>query len=371
MKILFVLENYYPKIGGVETLFKDLTQSLAKQGHSITVLTNMSPSDKLKANENYHPNLQVIRKTFFNRYLFTFLAWIPAFFLARKHDFIHTTSYNAGLPAYIAGFLTRKKVIITFHEVWGNMWFDLPHFGKLSLYLHYLFEQLLLKLNFYKFIGVSQFTADRLAINGIKTEKIEMIYNGLDYKEFESSRKKLKNNDKFTFLYYGRLGISKGLDILIEGAGILQEDFYLNIIVPLNPASLLDDLKDRIKKNGLEHKTSLFHELSFTSLKEKVSSADAVIIPSYSEGFCFTAAESVAMGVPVISSGNGALAEVVSGKHLIMKTFSGKGLADSMDLALKGKFEISDIKKFPLTESVNNYIKLYTKIDRSLKQKTV
>jgi len=124
MKILFVLENHYPKIGGVETLFKDLTDVLAEEGHTITVLTNRSPSENLKAKESYHPNLTIIRKTLYNRYLFTFFAWIPAFFLARKHDFIHTTSYNAALPAYIAGFLSRKKTIITFHEVWAKMWFD-------------------------------------------------------------------------------------------------------------------------------------------------------------------------------------------------------------------------------------------------------
>ena len=365
MKILFVLENHYPKIGGVETLFKDLTDSLAEEGHTITVLTNRSPSDKLKAKESYHPNITILRKTFYNRYLFTFFAWIPALFLARKHDFIHTTSYNAALPAYIAGFLTRKKVIITFHEVWGKMWFTLPHFGKISLYFHYLFEQLILKLNFYKFIGVSQFTADRLLENGIRKEKIEMIYNGLNYEDFESSIKPHKNNHKFTFLYFGRLGISKGLDILIDGAGMVNKDFHLNIIVPLNPKNLLIDLKKRIDENKLIEKTSLFHELPFETLKEKVSSADAVIIPSYSEGFCFTAAESIAMGTSVISSGNGALAEVVSGKHLTMKTFDGKGLADCMELALKGKLIEKEIKKFKLKDSVQNYMSLYKAINIS------
>ena len=363
MKILFVLENHYPKIGGVETLFKDLTDSLAEAGHKITVLTNRAPSDKLKANESYHPNLTIIRKTFFNRYLFTFFAWIPAFFLARKHDLIHTTSYNAALPAYIAGFLTRKKVIITFHEVWGKMWFDLPHFGKISLYFHYLFEQLLLKLKFHKFIGVSQFTADRLISHGIKKDRVTMIYNGLNYTEFEGSKKENKQNNPFTFLYFGRLGISKGLDILIDGASLLQEDFKLNIIVPLSPKSLLDDLKERIQKKGLYDKVQLFHELAFSELKQKVSSSDTVIIPSYSEGFCFTAAESIAMGVPVISSGNGALAEVVSGKHLVMKTFDGAGLADCMKLAFNDQFEITEIKKFNLKDSVKNYMELYSTLE--------
>ena len=364
MKILFVLENHYPKIGGVETLFKDLTESLAQKGHTITVLTNRSLGDQLAPRESYMPNLTIIRKTFFNRYLFTFFAWIPAFFLARKHDIIHTTSYNAGLPSYIAGLLTGRKVIITFHEVWAKMWFTLPHFGKLSLYFHYLFEQLLLKLPFHKFIAVSQFTADSLSANGIQESRIAMIHNGLDYAEFENIEPSSTPNETFTFLYYGRLGISKGLDILIEGASLVEEDFSLQIIVPLQPKSLLEDLKKNVKDKGLDQKVSFFHELAFSDLKTKVSSADTVIIPSYSEGFCFTAAESIAMGVPVISSGNGALAEVVSAKHLTMKSFDAKGLADCMHLALQDKFDESPLKRFHLSDSVSNYIDLYTTFDK-------
>lgn len=359
MKILFVLENHFPKIGGVETLFKDLTESLAKKGHTITVLTNKSPGDNLPSKESYLPNLTIVRKNFFNRYIFTFFAWIPAFFLARKHDIIHTTSYNAGLPSYLAGLLTGKKVIITFHEVWAKMWFTLPHFGKVSLYFHYLFEQLLLKLGFHKFIAVSQFTADSLSANGISADRITMIHNGLDYSEFENIEKEQTRNNKFTFLYYGRLGISKGLDILISGAALLEKEFALNIIVPKQPKSLLNDLKKKIKENGLEDKVELFHELSFDKLKSKVSSADTVIIPSYSEGFCFTATESIAMGVPVISSGKGALAEVVSGKHLTMKTFNAQGLLECMKEAMNGNFDHTEVKKFHLGNSVNNYINLY------------
>jgi len=38
-RILFFLEYYYPNIGGVETLFKSLVDSLAAEGYQITILT--------------------------------------------------------------------------------------------------------------------------------------------------------------------------------------------------------------------------------------------------------------------------------------------------------------------------------------------
>jgi len=33
MKILFVLDNYYPYIGGAETLFRKLAEELSKRGN--------------------------------------------------------------------------------------------------------------------------------------------------------------------------------------------------------------------------------------------------------------------------------------------------------------------------------------------------
>ena len=153
MKILFVLENHYPNIGGVETLFKNLTEALAENNIVVTVVTTQF--DKKLLREETIKNVKIIRLPFYNRYIFTFLAFIPLLSYARKHDIIHTTSYNAGVPAFLAGLLTRTKTIITFHEVWGKLWFKLPYMNKLSLLLHYTFEKILLALPFSHYISVS------------------------------------------------------------------------------------------------------------------------------------------------------------------------------------------------------------------------
>ena len=39
MKILFVLENYIPHIGGVEIVFRNLCEGLAKKGEDISIVT--------------------------------------------------------------------------------------------------------------------------------------------------------------------------------------------------------------------------------------------------------------------------------------------------------------------------------------------
>ena len=40
MKILFVLENYIPHIGGVEVVFKNLAEGLVKLGHDVFLITH-------------------------------------------------------------------------------------------------------------------------------------------------------------------------------------------------------------------------------------------------------------------------------------------------------------------------------------------
>ncbi len=365
MKILFILENHYPNIGGVETLFKYLTESLAAKGHTITVLTNQF--DK-KLERRMHLNgVDIVRVPFRNRYLFTLLAFFPAVRLARKHDVIHTTSYNAGIPAYFGGLFTRKKVLITFHEVWGNLWFRLPFMSKFSLMLHYIFEKFLLVLPFHRFIAVSEATASSLQTNGIKKEKIITIHNGIDYSEYLSTSVSREAKEKFRFIYFGRLGISKGLDILLSGLELLNKDFSnfrMTLVIPTQPEKFHKQIREIISDKNLEEIIDIKSDLEKEVLMNEIRNSDTVIIPSYSEGFCFTAVETMALKVPIISSGKGALSEVVSGRHLTMKSHDALGLKDAMVKAIANEWSESPLKEFPLENSIQEYMDMYAKLDR-------
>jgi glycosyltransferase involved in cell wall biosynthesis len=83
------------------------------------------------------------------------------------------------------------------------------------------------------------------------------------------------------------------------------------------------------------------------------------VIPSYSEGFCFAAAESIALGVPLISSGKGALQEVVSGKHLTMQNHDAEGLRRSLEKAYRGEWENMPVRKFHFRDTLEQYLSLY------------
>lgn len=360
MKILFVLEYHYPHIGGVETLFKSLTEELVSIGYEVTVVTNKY-SPELASSETIN-GVNIKRYNFINRYLFTFLSVFPIIKEARQHDLIHTTSYNAGLPSYIAAKLTKTKVVITFHEVWQKLWYKLPFMNWISRNMFYYFEALLLRLSFDKFIAVSDYTKEALEVGGIAPNKIKRIYNGIDYSEYDSIVKAEKESEQFTFCYFGRLGVSKGIDLLLPAIQICKEAgslFKFILIIPSEFKNLNDYVNNQISSLGIQDYVDIRQDLPRDILIDTITTCDAVVIPSYSEGFGFTAVESMALEIPIISSSKGALEEVVSGQHLNMSTFDSQGLADAMQKALAGKWDHSEKKQFTLQDSVQEYCNMY------------
>lgn len=363
MRILFVLENYFPNIGGVETLFKSLIEQLVAAGHECTVVTSrLSRKDPLR--ETFK-NLTIVRIPVTNRYLFTLQALVPALRLARNCDLIQTTSYNAALPAFLAAVWRRKKVLVTFHEAWGKLWFQLPYMSRPAKWMHYFFEQLLLHLPFDRFIAVSQSTATRLQEEGVAARRIAMNYNGIDYRDFAPDQLPVNKAADFTFTYFGRLGISKGLDLLLEAAISVQRaapDSRLQLIVPEVPPDFLNMIKDYIRQNGLEDYVYLRHHLSFVELKQAIRASDCVVIPSYSEGFCFAAVETVALGIPIVSSGRTALQEVVGGRYVEMKTQTAPALVEAMLQGYHGHWQERPVRLFKLEDTVAAYHSLYEAI---------
>jgi glycosyltransferase involved in cell wall biosynthesis len=358
MKILFVLEHFYPYIGGAEKLFYVLSKSLVKEGFEVTVVTTLF--DKKLPAEEVHEGVKIVRVNCFNRFAFTFLSLPKILQHAKEATLIHTTTYNAALPAVIAGKLLKKPVFVTFHEVWGDLWRRLPFTSFWERNAFYFFEKMLLKLPFSKFIAVSEFTKNALLKKGISAAKIEMIYNGIDYTQFE----KYSPNPPsvFTFTYFGRLGISKGLDLLIPAAAAFCQQFpdaKFKLIIPKYPVAFFQKIKVLIDTHNLAQYIEFHHNLPREILYQELLSSSCVVIPSYSEGFCFAAAETVALNLPIISSHQGALQETVSGQFVPMKAMTIAALTEALTAAYEGNWTRTPIRYFSLTDSVAAYKKMY------------
>lgn len=362
MKILFVLEYYYPNIGGVEKLFKSLAEALVNKGDEVLILTNCF--DRSLKREEVIKGVKIRRLRFYNRFFFSFFSLPQILKYGRNYDIIHTTSYNAALPAWIAAKLLKKKVIITFHEVWGKLWFKLPFINSLQKIAYYLFEQFILKLKFDKYIAVSDSTKENLILHGVEQNKIARIYNGIEYpslkKELEIPLKK-----EFTFTYLGRLGISKGLELLIPAAKAFisrHPDSKLKMITPDTPKNLYKKINKIIRKNDLQDDILLLHNLKKDDVTKELLSSHCIVIPSHSEGFCFVAAEAASLKIPIITSHRAALEEVVSGEYIVMNSLTKKSLFDALVKAKNSNFEFTPLKKFLLEDCIAEYQNLYQEL---------
>ena len=360
-KILFVLEHFHPYIGGAEKLFILLSQALVKKGFQVTVVT--SKYDKTLPLGDDLNGVKIIRVRCYNRFGFTFLSIPKIIKYARKCDIIHTTTYNAALPAFVAAKISRKAVVVTFHELWGKLWDQLPFISNVARFAFKNFEKLIANLPFDYFVAVSDFTKSKLIEGGIDKDKVVRIYNGLDYRDHQI--KNSASNIDFTFTYFGRLGISKGLDLLIPATSRFLEkhpNATLKLIIPTTPSGLYNQVLELVQKYALKDKIQILHSLPYEQLEQEVLASSCVVIPSYSEGFCFVAAETVGLGVPIISSGQGALKETVTGKFIIMKDQSIGSLVDALERAYNNDWTSNPVKKFRMDDSIQEYLDFYARL---------
>ncbi len=359
MHILFVLEHYFPYIGGAEKLFKNLAESLVKKGFKVTIATSKH-QPTLPIHETIN-GVEIVRLPFSNRFSFTFFSFIYLIKYIRKCDIVHTTSYNAALPAFFAGKLCRKPIYITFHEVWDRLWLSLPFYSNLQKLSFYFFEKLILVLPFTKYIAVSEFTKISLVHAGIHASKIVRIYNGLDYDNLLNTHQQSQSN-RLAFTYYGRLGASKGLDLLLDAMRLLKQanfHFKCQLIIPKYPNAIYHQVLKLIEYYQLDDNITIFHELSEMELYQQIQSSSFVVIPSRSEGFCFVAAECSALKIPVVSSGKGALPETVSGHYIQLDELDAIHLKEAIEKAFKQEWQEKEIRRFILDDMIQNYVKVY------------
>ncbi len=376
MKILFVCENYYPHIGGAEVLFKTLAENYVRCGHVVTVLTQRLPGT---APRETIKDVAIIRvASFSSRYFFTFSSLWHALKQAASHDLIQTTTFNGAVPAWVAGKVRRKPVVITVHEVWRRRWREITGFSWWKSALHEVFERLIYLLSFTHYVCVSQSTRGDLLRTGVPPAKISVVYNGLDYVFWDKSavplsaikavRKQWRTEKSFIFFAWGRPGSSKGFEYLLQAMGTLNTK---SLSHPPARLVLMLGSKQSYRQKYEELRAQAARPGSFVTildavprekLREYVAAADAIVVPSVAEGFGYTALEAVAMGKNVVVSDVGSLPEVISGNHLLFRSKDVNSLVEAMEQAMRGQWQFIPSKRFTWDTCVNSYLDVYAQV---------
>lgn len=366
MRILYVLEYFPPHIGGVETYFDNLTRGVAKR-HDVVILTTLVPSSKVR---DVSEGRRVYRVKSLSRYLFT-TKFRDAAGLMRSADLVHTSTFVAAGTTWLAKTLVKRPTVLTFHEAWGRRFFDFQPFYKALV--NSSLERLICRV--YKnstIITPSTFTRNTLIGRGVPGKNVHVIYHGIDHTVFNTRVKPLRRYDHPTYLFFGRVGVSKGLEYLLDAAPLVARE--------LPEAKLL--LMVSTEEKGYRRVERKIDELSAKGIAMQIEprpssqevaavirSADVVCVPSLSEGFGFGAVEAQACGVPVVATRAGSLPEVVRG-GLLVEPRSPKALAGALTRLLRdeglcrelGARGASFAKRFTWKSSVRAHLRLYREV---------
>jgi len=372
VKILFVLENYYPFIGGAEVLFKNLCEGLAAKGHDVTVLTSRIPSTSPSDIVNGVRIVRINTPRRGSRYWFTFLAIPAAIRLAASSDIVHTTTYNGAFPAWLSARIRGKKCVITILEIIGRGWKEMAGMSLLSSSLHQWLEDAVISLHFDHFSAISGYTAECLKRYGKDGSRLSVIHPGIDYTLFDplrsdgkAVRRKLNIEDEFIYMFFGRPGISKGAEYLVQAIPYINKliaHSKLLLILAREPAGGYLKITGVLKTLGIMDSVILLDPVPRHELPGYIAAADCVVVPSLSEGFGFSAAEACAMEKPVVASNVASLPEVVSGTYILIEPKNAQAIAGAVEKVYNKQVGRYGKKMFTWSACISGYEEIYNKL---------
>jgi glycosyltransferase involved in cell wall biosynthesis len=362
MKVCFILEHFYPHIGGGETMFKEYTSRLVKLGCEVKVATSNSGGVTGKA---IYDDVEVQHfpwPGFFGhpiarpRDLYPFVEWA---------DMVHAAILpSAPIALYVANKF-NKPCVTTVYEVLGKKWWWVEK-NPVKTALFFLFEQFVINRPYTLCHTISQASERDLQTYALRNQKIMTVYPGIkklieDYTA-EHPQNALNHGSK-TFLYYGRPGKTKGVLVLLEAIkkleGKLPPGFNFRFILANNPPQDKRRAVRMIEQLGSKQRIQLDAPMPDAELIRAIRSSYCVIIPSITEGFGYSTAESCALGMPVIVSDGGSLPEVASGPTLFFTNRDSDDLAQKILLAAEGKFTNIPPRIFTWDDSTRKLLKLY------------
>lgn len=370
-RILFVLEYFPPHIGGVETLFANLTTALASQGHQVSVITLWLPGTPTEEKIGDVEVVRVKTPQIARRYLFMLLALPTVLRRARHADLIHTTTYNAAILAWFGAMLWKRPIVLTVHEVFGEQWNNLLGLNPVAGYAFRAFEWLLLHLPFTHYLCDSGFTQERLVrLAGVSAARTSVVYPAVDYRFWDPVRHERRTlhddlrlqQGTFVYLYFGRPGISKGVEYLIDAAARVRAQLpssHLLLLLAKDPLDQYRRIMRRIRRLGLSDYVTVLDPVPRADLPGFLLAADCVVIPSISEGFGYAAIEAATLGCTVIATSGHSVQEILPDSVTFVPRRDAGALAAAVLDAARAKPQRRCPRKFEIESHIDGVTAIY------------
>lgn len=146
-----------------------------------------------------------------------------------------------------------------------------------------------------------------MIINKAPNANVKVLYNAVKTYYKNPYNKNAKN-----ILFLGRLGKRKGTYDLIEAIKFLDNKINKDIKVYLCGDGEIDRVKGLIKKYNLSDRITYVGWVDKDDIKDIFSKSAINVLPSYNEGLPMTILETMAYGIPNISTNIASIPEVIN-----------------------------------------------------------
>jgi glycosyltransferase involved in cell wall biosynthesis len=169
--------------------------------------------------------------------------------------------------------------------------------------------------------------------------KVKVVHCGIEPTVFDAAKSPATNARRFVCV--GRLSQQKGHLILVEAAQRLAlrgEDFEL---VLCGDGEMRTDIEALIRHYNLEAKIRILGWVDGPRVREEISNARALVLPSFAEGLPVAIMEAMALRRPVISTFVAGIPElVISGENgWLVPAGDIEGLVEAMQACLDANAE--------------------------------
>ena len=334
--------------GGTEKATLDLVNNLSKDKYEITVI-QLEPGGKYQKQLASHiKNKHILpfspQKNF--RYYWWFRRLYEKLPLALVHKLVIGNKYDIEIGC---GYGYPTRIIQKSKNARRISWIHMD----VSLDKNYVSNLTKEEGQEYfkdvdEFVCVSNDCAKKFNKKFGFTEITEVCYNVVPVQEIETKSKEkteiIFDRDKINIVSIGRLTNQKGFDILIEAmAPIIRQNKQVMLYI-IGEGEDFENLAKQISELGLEKNISLLGHVSnpYPVLKQ----ADMYVCSSRHESFSLTVAESLILGIPVISTKcTGPIELLDNGKYGVLTDHGTCNIQEAISNLISDKDELNYYKE--------------------------
>jgi len=302
MKIIHVVHNFFPNIGGNPIQVYETARRQAKE-HDVEVYTT-DPKNQFKPYEEIEgmkvfrfPSFAPNNAYYISKSLYKALKHVQGDVL-HVHSFLVATSLSAELA-----FRRKKngfqKIVFTpyFHEVAST---------PFRTFLHKIYDHVQKSLFFWADYIICLTNHETQVLHkkfNVPLEKMHVIPAGLDYDDYDKFHSDSKEYD-FEILYTGRLERYKNVQqVVFQLPKLIQKYPQKRIhFTVLGKGPYSHKLQEIIKKTKMADHVTLKGFVTREDLVKHYKRADVFVTLANYESFGITIVEAVAAGTPVIIS---------------------------------------------------------------------